>query len=168
MNIPDNSIFIPGNVPSMKNSKRIFTTKRTARKIVLHSAAVEAYLTTLGIASFRSAPRRKRFGKCTVTHPPGVDVLPGRINVFAQACGDAFSGQAYPLLLGMHFVRSTSGAFDYVNVAQIILDLLTAHGFIPDDNMKYVVPVFCDADMRPGREAWTKCAEMPGVILKIL
>jgi hypothetical protein len=47
----------------------------------------------------------------------------------------------YPVEIYFHFVRDSERAFDFNNANQIILDLLTAHDIIPDDNMNYVIPI---------------------------
>lgn len=47
----------------------------------------------------------------------------------------------YPIELYFHFVRDSNRAFDFNNANQIVLDLLTAHDIIPDDNMQYIIPI---------------------------
>lgn len=51
-------------------------------------------------------------------------------------------GKEFPIRLHMYFVRDSKRKFDYVNVAQLPLDLLVKSNLLPDDNADYVIPVF--------------------------
>ena len=50
------------------------------------------------------------------------------------------SGKQLPLEIGFHFVRDSRRKFDFHNIVQVVLDLLTASDFIIDDNMDCVIP----------------------------
>jgi len=45
-----------------------------------------------------------------------------------------------PYKIGLFFIRNSKRRFDWINAAQIVCDLLTAHGVIEDDNMDYLIP----------------------------
>lgn len=47
-----------------------------------------------------------------------------------------------PLKIGFYFIRDTKRKFDFVNVAQLPLDLMQEYGWIPDDCMTEIIPVF--------------------------
>lgn len=47
-----------------------------------------------------------------------------------------------PLRIEFTFIRETLRKFDYVNGAQILLDLMVEYGYMPDDETAYVVPAF--------------------------
>lgn len=47
-----------------------------------------------------------------------------------------------PLKIGFYFIRDSKRKFDFVNVAQLPLDLMQEHGWIPDDCMTEVIPSF--------------------------
>ena len=117
-------IFIPGNVPSSKNS-RINTTKGS-----FASKTVKSYLNSLGIQSYSSS---KKLVKGYVNKPNLIESL--KEDFLKQT-----SGKQLPLEIGFHFVRSSKRKFDFHNIVQISLDLLTAHDFIIDDNMDCVIP----------------------------
>lgn len=116
-------IFIPGNVPSSKNSKIVTDNG------VFNSATVNRYLKSLGIQRFSSS-------KKTVKEY----VSKQRPNIFREICEDYFKDIEYPCLIGIHFVRKTKRRCDFHNISQIILDLLVAHEFIEDDDMNHIFP----------------------------
>jgi len=117
-------IFIPGNVPSSKNS-RINTAKGS-----FASKTVKSYLNSLGIQSYSSS---KKLVKGYVNKPNLIENL--REDFLKQT-----SGKELPLEIGFHFVRDSKRKFDFHNIVQVVLDLLTAHDFIIDDNMDCVIP----------------------------
>lgn len=118
--------FISGNVPSLKNSK-IATSKG-----VFHSKTVSKYLQLKGVKSY--SPSRKI-----------VENYKTRLNMFVvetQGLKEALLQHKKPYKIGFYFIRDSQRKFDYINAAQIILDLMTAHGIIDDDNCDEVIPVF--------------------------
>lgn len=116
------TVFIPGNVPSSKNSKVATSTG------LFHSKTVGKYLRSLGIMSY-SVSRK------TVT---GYKTIPSTYPI--KELVDLFSGSAKPVKVGLHFVRKTKMQFDFHNISQVIFDLMVAHGIIDDDNMDCVLP----------------------------
>ena len=115
-------IFIPGNVPSLRNSK-----VKCSRGI-FHSTAVRRYLQGVGIA---------KYSKRTVTG------YINRPNYFWQAVlpvRDLLVDKPLPHIVGLYFVRKTKAQFDWLNIAQIVCDLLVAHRVIEDDSIKFLIP----------------------------
>ena len=117
-------IFIPGNVPSSKNSR--INTKHGS----FASKTVKSYLNSLGIQSYSSS---KKIVKGYVNKPNLIENL--REDFLKQT-----SGKQLPLEIGFHFVRDSRRKFDFHNIVQVVLDLLTASDFIIDDNMDCVIP----------------------------
>lgn len=117
-------IFIPGNVPSSKNS-RINTDKGS-----FASKTVKSYLNSLGIQSYSSS---KKLVKGYVNKPNLIENL--REDFLKQT-----SDKELPLEIGFHFVRDSRRKFDFHNIVQVVLDLMTAHDLIIDDNMDCVIP----------------------------
>jgi len=115
-------IFVPFDVPSSKNSK-VKTSKG-----VFNSPAVREYLQKIGVKKYSSKKQT-------------VEDYKTRPNLFREAVGEYFLDIEYPQILGFHLVRRTRGKFDFHNLIQLPLDLLTAHGFIEDDNMDCIVPM---------------------------
>lgn len=54
---------------------------------------------------------------------------------------EAMEGRKYPILMGVHFIRSSKRKFDFSNIVEMIQDLMTAHGYIEDDSTEYLYPV---------------------------
>lgn len=121
----NNLIFIPNNVPSLKNSKI-----KTSRGI-FPSKTVVNYLKDLGIKSY-SASKKEVIEYKT---------RPNLFKIYANQIKDLLRDREPPYLFYFHFIRKTKADFDFNNANQIILDLLTAHNVIEDDNMRFVIPI---------------------------
>jgi len=148
IDINNNILFIPGNVPSSKNSKVV-----TANGI-FNSKTVTKYLRSLGIKSFSSSKKEVK-----------IYVRTG--NLFVQHVSSYFNNHNFekePMILGIHFVRNSRHKFDFHNICQILLDLLIAHKIIPDDNMDCIIPI----PMKKNGKYYTYDKLNPGVYLKIL
>lgn len=61
---------------------------------------------------------------------------------FRERFKEALEGKEFPIKLHMYIIRDSRRKFDYVNIAQLPLDLLVKHGHLPDDNADIVIPVF--------------------------
>lgn len=94
------------------------------------SKTSKAYLNQLGIQTYSSS---KKEVKGFVNRPNLFEELRPRFE-------KATIGKENPLEIGFHFVRDSKRKFDFHNIVQIVLDLMTAHNFIYDDNMDYVLP----------------------------
>lgn len=143
----DELIFIPGNCPSLKNSKI-----KTSRGI-FPSKTVKSYLTDLGIQRY-SASRKEVIGYKT---------KPNKLEELRDLFNKALEGKEPPVEIGFHFVRKSKHKFDFNNANQIIADLLTAHGIIEDDNMDYFIPYA----FKMNDKYYTIDKENPGVYLRI-
>jgi len=145
-------IFIPFNVPSLKNSKiaTMVGKGNNKRVVLLPSKTVKKYLKHMGIKKYSLRS--------------GVEEYATRENLFRQAVGDYFKDCQKPVIVKLHFVRNTKRKFDFHNAVQIIADLLVAHGFIKDDNMDYFIPI----PMRLNGQWYSVDKENPGVWVKIV
>ena len=143
----DNLIFIPYNVPSSKNS-RVNTSKGS-----FASKTTKAYLNKLGIQTYSSS---KKLVKGYVNKPNLIEQL--REDFLKQ-----IEGKQLPLEIGFHFVRDSKRKFDFHNIVQVSLDLLTAHDIIIDDNMDCVIPYALKLDDK----FYSVNKENPGVWIKI-
>jgi hypothetical protein len=153
-------IFIPGNVPSLKNSK-----VKTGRGIFA-SPTVTKYLRKLGIQRFSSG-KKEVVGYVDKTRP-------NVIESFREDVAKMCIGKENPLFIGFHQVRNSKRKFDFGNSVELIQDLFTAHDFITDDNVEYVFPVPMTQDGRLPTtdnlrdEQWYSVdKENPGVFIKI-
>jgi hypothetical protein len=116
----DGMIFIPGNVPSSKNSKQIVRSK-TGIPFLTNSKLSYNYKKDKKsvFAWFRI-----RFEKMKLGGP------------------NAFSSATPMIYLGFYFVRDSRRKFDFNNASQILCDLMVEHKWIEDDNASFLTPVF--------------------------
>lgn len=145
-------IFIPFNVPSLKNSKV------ACNAGVFHSKTVKKYLQKIGVKEYRTRLSKKQ-KKAGVRK---VENYVKRPNIFALSVGDYFKDAEYPLVVKFHFVRKTKADFDFTNAVDIIADLLTAHDFIEDDCMRLFIPM----PMKANGQFYSINPKNPGVYLK--
>ena len=127
-------IFIPSNVPSLKNSK-VKTSKG-----IFPSKTVTKYIRGLGIQSYNS--RKKEVKGYADPNRPNI------FETFREEFENMRKGKDDPLFIGYHQVRSSNRLYDFSNSVEIIQDLLTAHDFIEDDNVQYIFPVPMTIDGR--------------------
>lgn len=141
-------IFIPNNVPSLKNSKI-----KTSRGIFA-SKTVQKYLQLLGIKSY--SPSRKVV--------VGYVRRENQFEPIREEFTKMLEGLEPPYLLGFHFVRNSKRDFDFNNANQIVCDLLVAHDMLEDDCCRILIPVPL---MIEGRW-YTVDKENPGVYISII
>lgn len=153
-------IFIKGNVPSLKNSK-----VKTSRGI-FSSPTVNKYIRKLGIQSFSSS---KKIVKGYVDKD-----RPNQFEEFRKEFQEMKRGKSDPIFIGYHQVRNSKRLFDFSNSVEIIQDLMTAHDFIEDDNVKYVfpIPMTIDGKLPTAKNIrknnwYTVDKKNPGVYIKI-
>lgn len=75
----------------------------------------------------------------------------------------ALEGKEKPYRIGMHFIRGTHHKWDGLNPAQTIQDEMVRHGWIEDDNMDEMIPVFYK---RKGKY-YDYSKENPGCYIKL-
>jgi hypothetical protein len=105
-------VFIPGNTPSLKNSKRIVRMGR--RTSLIPSKTVVSYV-----------------------QAHDKDYANGATQFQAE-----IANKNFPIKVGFYFNRDSKRKFDFINAAQIVQDLMVKHNYLPDDNCDYLVPVF--------------------------
>ncbi len=153
-------IFIPGNIPSLKNSK-----VKTSRGI-FHSPTVSKFIRSLGIQHFNSRKKEIKGYKDPLR--------PNRFEALRSSFEAMRSGKADPIIIGYHQVRNSKRLFDFSNSVELVQDLMTAHDFIEDDNVKYVFPVPMSIDGKLINESnprefplYSVDKENPGVWIKV-
>lgn len=153
-------IFIPGNVPSLKNGK-VKTSKG-----IFASPTVTKFLRSLGIQGFNS---RKKTVKGYVDKN-----RPNQIEKLRFQFEQMKAGKDYPLIVGFHQVRKTKRLFDFGNSVEVIQDLFTAHDFWVDDDVSHVfpVPMTINGDLidqnEPRKEPlYSVDKDNPGVYIKL-
>tara|TARA_R110000772_G_scaffold54130_1_gene123526 strand:- start:46919 stop:47386 length:468 start_codon:yes stop_codon:yes gene_type:complete len=153
-------IFIPGNVPSLKNSKV------KARNGIFSSPTVSKYIRQHGIQAFNS---RKKTVKGYVDK-----ARPNHIESLREQFKQMLVGKDNPIFIGYHHVRNSRRLFDFSNSVEVLQDLFTAHDFIEDDNVKYVFPTAMSKEgILPSEnnirttEWYSVDKDNPGVYIKI-
>lgn len=140
-------IWVPLNVPSLKNSKI-----KTSRGI-FPSKTVKNYLMAMGIQKY-SASRKEVVGYKT---------RPNKFEELRKQFVNGLKNKEPPFEFGFHFVRKTKAKFDFNNATQIIADLMTAHDFIEDDNMDFFIPYA----LKINNKYYSVDKEHPGVYIEI-
>ena len=111
-------VFITGNTPSSKNSKRIITitNKKTGKKTtrLINSEVTEKYIKN-----------------------SKADWILNKNN-FKKMIKD----KEKPYKIELYFIRDSKRRFDYINAAQIIFDLMQEYGYIEDDDSTNIIPIF--------------------------
>lgn len=153
-------IFLPGNVPSLKNSK--VKTKNG----IFSSPTVSKYIRALGIQSFHSRKKIVK-GYKDPSRPNQFEALRPEWDAMMQ-------GKEFPIVIGYHQIRNSKRLFDFSNSVELLQDLMTSHDFIEDDNVKFVfpVPMTIDGDLidpkYPRKEPlYSVDKNNPGVWIKI-
>jgi len=147
------AFYIPGNVPSSKNSKEII------------------YIYT-GRSSCCNAKYIKSNGKficmkCRQVTTPGKRPVLSESKLtkeYKEKTSLYYSSQVIrelfdlkkPIGLGMFFIRSSKHHYDFINASQVICDILVKNNVIDDDDTQNVIPIFLG-------EKYDK--EEPGVVL---
>lgn len=106
------SIFIPGEIGSSKNSKKIAFNPKTRQRYVIDSVPVERYKKHAGILWQNE---KKNFDRMT-------------------------AGLLKPYKIEFQFIRKTKRSFDFINMLQLPLDMMVKYGWIQDDDYLNVVP----------------------------
>jgi hypothetical protein len=51
-------------------------------------------------------------------------------------------GKEFPLNIGLYFVRDSKRKFDYINISQIVFDMMQEYDWVDDDDMSHITPSF--------------------------
>jgi len=103
-------IFIPGNVPSSKNSKQLV--RRGNRSILIWSKSALRY----------------------------VDESKNDWEMHKEEVTRYLIDKEKPYKIYFHFVRKSRHKWDFVNPLQTIQDLMVRYGYIEDDNTSIILP----------------------------
>lgn len=119
-----NYVFIPGNIPSLKNSKQ------WTGKYLVKSNTVNNFLKSFGIKNYSSSKKT-------------VDIYSKSIDTFKPyiiQLKNIIGSQNVPYKLRFYFVRKTKSRFDFGNAVEIISDMFTAYDLWDDDNCDNFLP----------------------------
>jgi len=137
------AIFIPGNIPSKKNSKEIMQIytgrssccnatyqKRTKQKPICNQCHKEC-----------DYGRRHTLKNSAVVERYIVDSKNSYIRNLTL-WQSLTEDMPIPIYVGMYFIRDSMRIFDFNNASQIITDLFKDYGYIFDDNSNVCIPVY--------------------------
>jgi len=143
-----NEIFIPGNIPSLKNSK-IMTSKG-----LFHSKTVGKFLRSHGIKSY-STSRKEVVGYART---------PDTFRPYIVQLKTLLANVQPPYKLAFHMVRKTKAKFDFGNSVELLSDLFTAYGVWEDDNCDNFLPL---PWLKDG-SVYSVNPKAPGVFIKVV
>ena len=106
------TIFIPGNMPSSKNSKQMII--NNGRTFFVWSKAAQRYV---------------RHSKKAYTS-------------YTDIFKEHLKGIEKPYRISFKFIRGSKHKFDYPNPLQTVLDLMVTYEWLDDDNADEIIPVF--------------------------
>lgn len=132
-------IFIPEEVPSKKNSRRILYKFNKGKRIPFIGASAR-YKKWQEKVSIHFAVNKSKF-----------------LYLLTKVSS--------PYYIGIHFIRKRQGPFDFNNISQGILDLMVQHQWITDDNVKIILPI--PLKNKDGA-SYTIDKKQPGTIIMII
>ena len=147
LEIIERGIFIPGEVPSSKNSKEIgfiFLKRGTIGKIFIKRNG--NYMPVR--LNLNSSKATKRYVKERT-----IEYVSKKIP-FKRLIKD----KEKPYRICFRFTRKTKRKFDYINAAQIVQDMMVKNGWVDDDDCVNVRPYFIEYKVDK---------ENPGVLISI-
>ena len=147
-------IFVPGDVPSLKNAKQLYKNKKTGKNFITSSDVCKLY----------------------------VEETRMYWNMYRHRFKEMIKDKPYPLTIQLIFIRSEKRAFDYGNIAQIVWDCMSGSiyykktknkelnkvinkqrlefAWIDDDDCDHLIPNFA--------AGYGYDPKLPGVIIKVL
>lgn len=131
--IIERGIFIPGEVPSSKNSKEIgfiFLKRGASGKIFINRNG--KYLPVR--LNLNSSKATKRYIKERT-----IDYISKKI-----AFKKLLKGKEKPYRICFQFSRKTKRKFDYINAAQIVQDMMVKTEWLEDDDCVNIRPYFIE------------------------
>ena len=142
-----NSIFIPGEVYSSKNSKRIFP-KASAKYTgwTFRNKNVVPFITSsTAVNNYKSEIMRY-------------------YTAYRQNFLDMVRDKSYPLVVEFHFVRKTKSGWDFVNMCQLVLDMMVKAEWLKDDDVSVILPIPPLPPLKP----FSVDKKNPGVFIRVL
>lgn len=159
-------VWMPGNVPSSKNSKQIVSIPSN-RSACCNAPILEERIDRTHKRLICSACHKI----CIRTTYPKL-INSSTVQAYVKEYGPYFmdakkknlwkawtQDMPKPWYMGMYFIRERDNAWDFNNASQIICDLMKEHNWVEDDSVRDLIPVYLGHH---------KNAERPGLILMAL
>ena len=116
------SFFVPFNVPSLKNGRKIIFVPSPKGEVIYQGDKCTAKLT--------SSPQVKKYFKLAMPY----------YDIFKPLFFEITKDKMFPIKVELLFHRQGFNDFDFPNMTQIILDCIKKAKWIPDDDMKHILP----------------------------
>lgn len=131
------AIFLKGNIPSSKNSKEIrqvYTGRSSCCKApYIKRGKGEYYCTKCGNRTSLGTRPIIAYSKTVERYlEENEDSYPENRDTFLSW------ELSFPIVLGIYHIRDSKRAFDGINAAQIIFDMMVKNKYVEDDNMDYL------------------------------
>jgi hypothetical protein len=147
-----NTYYIPGEVPSSKNFKRIAfkpdKTNKSSWKYLQHGKWI--HVIPFIVASNFTEVYKKYVGPY--------------YQKYAFDFRNASIKKGFPVYVEFTFIRKTNQIWDFNNITQVVQDLMKEYGWIDDDNSRFLIPM---PPQKP-KPAYHVDKENPGVIIRLL
>lgn len=145
--IIERGIFIPGEVPSSKNSKEIgfLYMKKGSESSIYHKKNGTFRPVRLNLNSSKATKRYVKEREWDYA---------AKKKEFAELV----KGYEAPYRICFKFFRKTKRKFDYINAAQIVQDMMVKYGWVEDDDCVNIRPYFLEYEVDK---------ENPGVLISI-
>lgn len=141
-------IFIPGNVPSLKNGKQ------WTGKYLVKSKTVQNYLRSHGIQNYSSSDKTVK----------GYKTVPDTFRPHAVKLKKLLQNIDKPYKIEFYFIRKAKNRFDFGNAIELLSDLFTAYDVWEDDNCDNFLPFPWIID----NSVYKVDSKNPGVMLKVV
>lgn len=146
---PETSFYIKGHVYSSKNNKRILTRNVKEGQRTLWTCKGRPVIPFIGDSEGVEAYRK------------------GTWYIYKDLAGlfqKRVENIPFPLTIQFTFIRMDNQGFDFPNICQLVMDSMVYYKWIPDDEIKYILPV----PPLPPRPSHFVSASNAGVIITIL
>lgn len=140
-------ITIPGELISLKNSKRILF-KHGMKSKTLGGRPV-SYKSKIPFIAASEAAKKQEIRLIRLMKTPELK----------EQWDKEIEGKEFPLVLYYRIFRRTDGVFDYINIVQGLFDAMTKSKWIPDDDKLH---------LRSIPQGWEKDAENPRIEIHVM
>ena len=138
--------FLPGNVPSLKNSKEIkqIFTKKSA---CCHAKGGLRYKDSDNVWRCSICKKPSAMYTKPILSPSDnalkyQEQMVPFFNVLKGLFKEWIKDRKYPLPVAFYFIRDQYRIFDYGNASEILQDEMVHNDVIEDDNMKFIIPEY--------------------------
>jgi len=121
-------IFLSGNVPSLKNSKRIHFKNvqqhlKGKVKITMNGSPAVPFITSSALVEKYKEDNKRQYDS------------------YRQKFIELTKSLPKPYLVEFVFIRTSNRSFDFNNANHLITDMMAKHGWVDDDDMVNVIPI---------------------------